>query len=150
MDIYELGIVQCIQDVINYFKFRREMTHEFYVRDSKFNKLGLHLNWLKNIVYTQINCTDEDLMNANYDQETMVLRKIRPMVEYLGTELNWSDYLIPQISNFVDEDGEPSLSFGILFVYTPYRLTWTKAIIGLISTIGIIGVGIWASLKFLA
>ena len=149
MNIYDIGIVQCILDIKNYFKFRKEMTREFYSRDSKFNKLGLHMNWLKNIVYTQINCTDEDLMNANYDQETMVLKKIKPMVDYLSEDLGWSDYLSPQISNFVDDSNEPTLSYGILFVFTPYRLTAATFLLNTIVSLGLIGTGIWAVLKFL-
>jgi hypothetical protein len=149
MYIYDIGFVQCIKDISNFFKFRREMRREFSHRDSKFNKLGLQLNWLKNVVYTQLNCTEEDLMNFGYDEEAMIMKKIQPIVEYLGTELGWSDYLSPQISNFVDENGEQTLSYGIIFVFTPYRLTFTRAIINAIVSCGIIGVGIWAILKFL-
>lgn len=149
MDIYDFSFVQSIMDIKNYFRFRKEMKRESRHRDSKFNKLGLKLNWLKNVVYVQVNCTDDDLMNANYDQETMLLRKIRPIVSYLGEELGWSDYLSPQVSNFVDESGNPSLSFGVLFVFTPYRFSFTRAIFTTLITLGIIGGATWAVLKFL-
>ena len=33
MDFYEIGIVQCFKDVINFFKFKRAMKSEFYRRD---------------------------------------------------------------------------------------------------------------------
>lgn len=139
-----------MKDLSNYFKFRKEMTAAEKFRDSKFNQYGLKLNWLKNVVYTQIDCTDEDLMNFDYDEERMVMSKIEPIVKYLGGEgLGWSDYLSPQISNFVDELGEPTLSYGVLFVFSPYRLTFTKAIINAIVTLGLFGSAIWAILKFL-
>lgn len=139
-----------MKDLSNYFKFRKEMTAAEKFRDSKFNQYGLKLNWLKNVVYTQIDCTDEDLMNFDYDEERMVMSKIEPIVKYLGGEgLGWSDYLSPQISNFVDEFGEPTLSYGVLFVFSPYRLTFTKAIINAIVTLGLFGSAIWAILKFL-
>ena len=67
MDFYEIGIVQCFKDVINFFKFKRAMKSEFYRRDSKFNQFKLKINTLGNVVYMQLNCTDEDLMNANYE-----------------------------------------------------------------------------------
>jgi len=82
-------------------------------------------------------------MNANYDSETMVMRKIQPIVEYLSRELDWGDYLTPQISNFVDENEEPSLSYGILFIYTPYRLTFTKFIMNAFVTIALISGIVW-------
>lgn len=150
MDIYNIGFVQCIKDFSNFFKFRREMTAARNFRDSKFNQYDLHLNWLKNVIYMQLDCTDEELMSFDYNEEKMVIKKIQPVVEYLGSELGWSDYLSPQISNFVSEDGEPTLSYGVLFVFTPYRLTFTKAVINALVTIGIFGTAIWAVLKFLA
>lgn len=150
MDFYEIGIVQCIKDFINYFKFKREMKREFYRRDSKFNQFKLKQNWLGNVVYMQLNCTDEDLMNANYDSETMVMRKIQPVVEYLSRELDWGDYLTPQVSNFVDEDENPSLSYGILFVFTPYRLTFGKFILMVLGLAGLLTGAVWGLLKLLA
>ena len=150
MDFYEIGVVQCFKDIINFFKFKREMKREFYRRDSKFNKFKLKINTIGNVVYMQLNCTDEDLMNANYDSETMVMRKIQPVVEYLSRELDWGDYLTPQISNFVDEDENPSLSYGILFVFTPYRLTFAKFLLMSLAGAGVVATGIWGLLKLLA
>ena len=150
MDFYEIGIVQCVKDFINFFKFKREMKREYFTRDSKFNYFKLKQNWLGNVVYMQLNCTDEDLMNANYDSETMVMRKIQPVVEYLSRELDWGDYLTPQISNFVDEDENPSLSYGILFVFTPYRLTFAKFILMVLGIAGLLTGAVWGLLKLLA
>ena len=126
------------------------MKSEFYRRDSKFNKFKLKINTLGNVVYMQLDCTDEDLMNANYDSEKMVIRKIQPVVEYLSRELDWGDYLTPQISNFVDEDENPSLSYGILFVFTPYRLTFAKFLLMSLASAGVVATGIWGLLKLLA
>ena len=150
MDFYEIGIVQCFKDVINFFKFKREMKKGLYETNSKFNQFKLKINTICNLVYMQLNCTDEDLMNANYDSETMVMRKIQGVVEYLRGELDWGDYLRSQISRFVDEDESPSLSYGILFVFTPYNLTFTKFILMMLAGLGIIAGGVWGLLKLLA
>lgn len=149
MDIYNIGWVQCLMDIINFFKFKRDIKNEYYLRDSKFNYFKLKRNWLGNIIYLQLDFTDEDLMNANYDSETMVMKRIQPIIEYLSRELDWGDYLTPQISNFVDEDDNPSLSYGILFVFTPYRLTLGKFIMNLVVTAGLIGGIIWGLNSFL-
>lgn len=149
MDIYNIGWVQCLMDIINFFKFKRDIKHEYYLRDSKFNFFKLKRNWLGNIIYLQLDFTDEDLMNANYDSETMVMKRLQPIIEYLSRELDWGDYLTPQISNFVDEDENPSLSYGILFVFTPYRLTLGKFIMNLVVTAGLIGGIIWGLKSFL-
>lgn len=145
MDINDVGFVQCFKDLINYFRFKKEMKTEYYRKDSLFNKFEMHINWLGNIVYTQLNFTDEDLMNANYDSEIMVHRRLKPIVDYISRDLNWGDYLSPQISNFVDEEGNPSLSYGVLFIYTPYRLNIWRMLMNLAVTGGLI----WGIIKAL-
>lgn len=149
MGFYDIGIVQAIKDFSNFFKFRKMMRREFKIRDSKFNKYNLKYNWLGNIVYVQINCTDEDFMNAYYDAEKMLEMKLAPIVTYLSSELSWGDYLTPQISNFVDDDNNPTLSYGVLFIFTGYKLTMTGAIFGLLGLLSALGVGIWAIFRFL-
>lgn len=148
MSIYDIGIVKSFKDLINFFRFKRDIKKEFYTRDSKFNEYKLQRNWLGNVVYMQLNCTDEDLMNFNYDPEKMVYTKIKPAVEYLSRELEWGDYLVPQISNFVDDEGTPSLSYGILFVFTPYHLTFFRLLCMLVIGLGIIGAGVWALMNY--
>ena len=148
MDIYEIGIVQWFKDLSNFFKFRRQIKKEIKRRDSTFNKLKLKQNWLGNIIYVQIDCTDEDLMNANYNAEAMLDIKLKPIVSYLSGELGWGDYLVPQISNFVDEDENITLSYGILFIFTGYKLTFTNFITYTLGMLAFLGVGIWALLKF--
>ena len=143
MDIYEIGFVQCIKDLSNFRKFKKDIKREFQRRDSLFNKYKLQKNWLGNVVYVQIDCSDEDLMNANYDSETMVMRRLQPIIEYLSRELDWGDYLTPQISNFIDEDENPSLSYGVLFIFTPVRLTIPKFIMNLFVSGGLLGGAIW-------
>jgi hypothetical protein len=149
MDIYDIGFVQSMKDLSNFFKFRKEIKKEIKRRDSLFNKFKLQKNWLGNIVYVQIDCDDNDLMNADYDAERMLDIKLKPIVNYLSGDLGWGDYLVPQVSNFVDEDGNITLSYGVLFVFTGYRLTMLKFIINLLVSLGILGAGIWALCHFL-
>lgn len=149
MDIYEIGIVQCIKDFINFIKFKKQIKQEFKRRDSLFNKLNLKKNWLGNVVYLQLNCSDEDLMNFNYDEESMVMGKLKPVINYLSSDLNWGDYLQMQVSNFVDEDGNKSLSYAILFVFSGYRLTPVRFILMTLVTLALLGTGIWAICHFL-
>ena len=148
MDIYEIGIVQWFKDLSNFFKFKRQIKKEIKRRDSTFNKLKLKQNWLGNIVYVQIDCTDEDLMNANYNAEAMLDIKLKPIASYLSGELGWGDYLVPQISNFVDEDENITLSYGVLFIFAGYKLTLTNFITYTLGMLAFLGVGIWALLKF--
>lgn len=130
-----------LDDIRKFIRFRREMKSLYGIRDSKFNKFNLKLNNFGNILYTQINCTDTDFMNAGYDYEKMVQIKIQPIIDYLSEELDWGDYLTLQVNNFVDEDtNEPSLSYGILFIFTGYVMTMTRAFwLAILSVLGLIG-----------
>ena len=108
-DIYNNKFVQAIIDFKNFFKFRSDISREMSEPKSGFNSLHLKRNWLGNILYVQINCTDADFMNAGYDYDRMVMIKLKPIVQYLGQDLGWRDYLVPQVNNFVDENDNPSL-----------------------------------------
>ena len=126
--MYDSGFFQGFRDIRNFFRFKKEMKGLYKMRDSKFNEFKLHVNKFGNILYTQINCSDNDFMNAGYDYERMVMMKLQPIIDYLSEDLNWGDYLTMQVQNFVDEEtGEPSLSYGILFIYTGYSMTMAKA-----------------------
>ena len=149
VDFSDKKIVQSFFDIKNFFKFRKDIKRELAEPKSGMNNLGIKRNWLGNILYMQINCTDTDLMNAGYDFDRMVMIKLKPAVQYLGQDLGWSEYLVPQVNNFVDEEGNPTLSYGILFIYTGYRMTLTKALLWMLGVLGTIGIGVWALCRYL-
>ena len=148
MEITENKFIQCFYDLKNFFKFRKVVKDEMSRANSKMTQLNIKRNWLGNILYVQLNCTDTDFMNAEYNYDRMLLIKLKPYVEYLSQELGWSDYLTPQISNFVDDEGNTSLSYGVLFIFTGYSLTLTKLLVG--SIVGLCGIaaGIGALIHF--
>lgn len=149
MDLYELKIVQFFVDLKNFFKFKKEISQEISLRDSKFNKFELKRNWLGNIVYVQLNFSDAELMGVDYNENALIQTKLKPIVSYLSSELGWGDYLTLQISNFVDEEGNPTLSYGVLFIFTGYVLTLTKLFWWTICLFAVLGTGIWAIIKYL-
>ena len=81
-------------------------------------------------------------MKANYDSEEMIFKKIQPIVEYLSQELNWGDYLNPQIANFVDEDNNPSLSYGVLFVFYPIYGSRIKVLFDVLFSMCVVSTGL--------
>lgn len=119
------SIVIEIKDVVNFFKFRSSMKK--HSNDIKFRELGLSRNWLGNIVYTQLNFNDNDLAINGYSPIDMVMNKIKPHIDYL-TDLGWGEYLIPEINNFIDDDGNQTLSYLVIFLYTPLKFTLSRLI----------------------
>ena len=118
-----LSIIIEIKDIINFFKFKHDMKK--HQNDAKFKSLNLNRNWLGNIVYTQVNCTEDELQINGYSPIDMVMNKIKPHIDYL-TDLGWGEYLIPEITNFVDEDDNPTLTYLVIFLYTPIKFSFGK------------------------
>ena len=95
------------------------------MNDIEFKSLGLNTNKIGNIVYCQVNCTDEELADAHFSPLDMVMNKIKPQIDFLD-KLGWGDYIVPQINNFVDDDGNNTLSYLVMFMYYPQQFTINK------------------------
>lgn len=127
MKKFFINLSTSFMDIINAFKFKRQMKYLEISEDEEFKKLNLHTNWLGNVVYTQINFTEKDLMNVDYSVYDLAMEGIKPYVEYFDKN-GWSEYLVPQISNIEDENGEMTLSYMYLFIYMPKVFTFWKMI----------------------
>ena len=147
MGFYDIPFVTAIKDVTNFFKFKKDIKREELIMDSPYNRFNFKHNWLGNIVYFQINCTEEELQRFDYHPENMVLYKIKPMVDYI-TNLGWSEYIIPEINNFTDANGKMSLSYGILFIYTPIKFS-TGWLVKTLFKLGLLATAIWAGIKYI-
>lgn len=124
------------EDIKAYFLFKRDIRREKNNPDSLFNKLNLKRNWLGNVLYVQIDGTDADFISADYSYDRLLENKLKPVVQYLSKDLGWGDYLVPQISHFVDDEGNKSLSFGALFIFSGYSsMTFTKAFFAILGVL---------------
>lgn len=132
-------MAEWFNDIKAYILFRRDIKREKRKPNSILNTFGIKNNWLGNILYTQINCTDGDFISADYSYDRMLENKLKPIVKYLSSDLGWGDYLVPQISHFVDDEGKPTLSFGVLFIFSGYSLTLSKIIFSILLLIGFVG-----------
>lgn len=149
MQYSENRIIQFFIDLKNFFAFRKQIKHEMEQAKSGMTKFGIKRNGLGNILYVQLDCTDSDLRDANFQDDVMVINKLTPIVKYLSQDLGWGEYLVPQINNFVDEEGNQTLSYGVLFIFSGYSLSMTNFLWFVLINLGLIGAGVWAILKFL-
>lgn len=149
MNFTENKFFQFFIDLKNFIKFKKDIKKEMSRAQSGMTTMNIKRNWFGNILYTQINCTDADLMNVDYDYDRMLDVKLKPIVSYLSGELGWGEYLVPQISNFVDDDGNPTLSYGVLFIFTGYSLTLTKLLIWSLISLGAVGFGLFKLFQFI-
>lgn len=135
------NFVIAIKDIINAVKFRSDMKTLEMLEDEEFTNLDLHTNWLGNVVYTQINFTDRELVDADYSIHTMVLKRMQKYVDFFNKH-NWSEYLYPQVSNLQEDDGNITLTYMFLFVYKPIVFTFWK-LIKFLLLVGAMGVSIY-------
>ena len=138
MDFFESKFFQFFVDLKNFLVFKKQIKQEMKDPNSGMNRLGIKRNWLGNILYTQINCTDAEFMGVDYDFNRLLAVKLKPFVDYLSTELGWGEYLVPQVSNFVDDEQQPTLSYGVLFIFAGYSMTLTKLLLWILFLVGII------------
>lgn len=124
--INNLSFIIEIKDIINFFKFRYQMK-KLEKTDIDFLNFNFKRNWLGNVIYFQVNCTDEELANYNYSPVDMVMNKIQKEINYFNDK-GWGDYLIPEVINFVDDDNNKTLSYLILFMYTPIKFSFSKLV----------------------
>lgn len=142
-------MIAWIEDIASYMAFKKDIRRELKNPNSLMNKFKIKKNWLGNILYMQLDCTEQDFLSADYSYDRMLETKLAPVVEYLSSQLGWGNYLVPQISQFVDDDGETSLSFGVLFIFQGYSMSLTKGLLLSLLGLGVIGGSVWALCHYL-
>lgn len=121
-------------DIINFFRFTKEIKDEEKDSDSIFNKLKFKTNKFRNVVYRQYNFSDNELMWADYDVQKMAVNKYKEFAKYFYETIMWGEYIISDIMNFSTPEGEPTMSYVYMFKYSPKLFTFR----GLFKWIGII------------
>lgn len=127
------------KDIFMFFKFRHNMKSLERHNDEEFIKHGFKTNTIGNIVYTQLNLTEKEIADTGYNPIKAVQKKMDAHIDYF-CDNGYGNYLVPQISNFQDDDGNISLSYLILYIFAPIKFSFWKLIkilfsVGLISAI---------------
>lgn len=125
-----VAIISAYYDLKNFLKFRKEIMNLKRDPNSTFNRLGLKVNKLGNVVYTQKIMDYNRVIGLNDRQKNLYLIEAStPEHNYLFDELLWGEYLITEFIDFADEQGNMSGYYGITFTFTPMtinnpRLYW--------------------------
>lgn len=139
-----IAIFSCYIDIKNFFQFRKEIKNLAMNPQSTFNKYGLKVNWLGNIVYchklidnNRMIAFDDRLKN-NYLVEVTQLEH-----DYLFHELNWGEFLLTNFIEFSDENGNQSGCYGVTFTFTPISLGNPRILKYLVFYLVFFGTIIW-------
>ena len=139
------------RDIENFYLFNKDITKELNNPNSILNKYGVKRNWLRNVLYFQVNISNEfDYVNAGITPEMraeQVFKNTEPLVSKLVDmeELNWGEYLSVDMQTLADENGHPSLTYGVVYYFYPLYLTVGRTIRYLLF---LIGAGIVGSLIY--
>ena len=117
-----LGIKGVWNDIVNYVDWIRTIKREKANPQSIFNKFSLGNDWFWNI-FVVLTLPGEDLHLPDQIKRLRVTESLRPVNKYFGEDLSFSEYLIPDF-NQVFHDGEPTLSYMIIYRFSFKRLTW--------------------------
>lgn len=112
-------------DVRNFFRFRKDITKEADWSLSKFNEFDLHLNKIKNVIYTTVNIPVDYQLHAQDDMKfRYLLDLVKPINNYLMNDLHWEEYLTCRFLHFEDSENptNPVMTYQVEWKYTPYEI----------------------------
>lgn len=138
-----LPFLEVIRDIKNYRSWIRTIKEERSRANSKFHLYGLNHNYFY-VLYVPITLAPEDVALPDNIKRLRVIENLTPIHEYLDNDLGFADYIVPEFNQFYDEDGEPTLTYGIVykFAFKKLSLSW------IFSRALFIGILIWALTKW--
>lgn len=139
-----IAVVSCYYDIYNFLQFKKEIKAVANDPRSMFNKLGLKVNWLGNIVYTQ-KIMDEDRVRYFNDRQknNYLIEVTQTEHDYLFVEMNWAEYLVTNFIEFSDENDNQSGYYGVTFKFTPLSLTNSRVYKFLLFYLVFFGTVLW-------
>jgi hypothetical protein len=119
------SILEVYKDLKAYKMWRGTIKAERDNNNSKYNKFGLNHNYFY-ILYLPITLPQEDSALPDSIKRLRVMESLNPIHQYLDYELGFSDYIIPEFNQFYDDEGNPTLTYGIVyrFAFKKLSLKW--------------------------
>lgn len=120
-----ISLYEVRRDLSNYLDWIRIISRERDNPDSKFNKFRMNHN-LFYIIYFPISLPEEDRELPDKIKRLRVIESLKPVHLYLDDELGFAEYLVPEFSQFFDDENNPTLTYGIIyrFGFKRFSLSW--------------------------
>lgn len=138
-----LPILEVIRDIKNYRSWVKTIKEERSRLSSKFHLYGLNHNYFY-VLYVPVTLPQEDAALPDHIKRLRIIEMLTPIHQYLDIDLGFADYIVPEFNQFYDEEGEPTLTYGIVyrFAFKKLSLSWV------LSRTFFIGLLIWALTKW--
>lgn len=119
-----LPVVRVLKDLKAYAKWISIIKEERNNPNSKFHKYNISHNYFY-VLYLVVTLPGEDAALPEDIQRLRVVESLTPVHQYLDNDLGFAEYIIPEFNRF-HEDGEPTLSYGIVyrFGFKALSLRW--------------------------
>jgi len=118
----EPPLFQVIKDIKNYRSWIKVIKEERSNPNSKYNKFELSHNYFF-ILYFTVTLPDEDAALPEKIKRLRLYETLTPVHQYLDMDLGFADYIIPEFNQFYDQEGNPTLSYGIIYRFAFKRLS---------------------------
>jgi hypothetical protein len=138
-----IPLIGVIKDIRNYRKWIQVINEEVSNPNSKFNKFGISHNYFY-VLYFPLTLPPEDAVLPDNIKRLRVVEMLSPVHQYLDNDLGFANYIVPEFNQFYDEEGNPTMTYGIV-----YRFAFEKlSIKWVLSRILFISLLIWSLFKF--
>jgi hypothetical protein len=118
-------IVGVIKDIQNYRAWIKTIQAEAFNPNSKFNKFGLDFNFFY-VLYMPVSLPQEDAVLPENIKRLRLIETLAPVHQYLDGDLGFAGSIVPEFNQFYDEEGNPTLVYGIVyrFAFDTLSLKW--------------------------
>lgn len=138
-----IPFVEVIRDLRAYRLWIRTIQGERDNMQSKYNQFGMSHNYFY-ILYLPVTLPQEDSALSDDIKRLRLIEILRPIHQYIDYELGFSDYIVPEFNQFFDDEGEPTLTYGMVYRFAFKKLSLRWALSRAIFT----GIAAWALIKF--
>ena len=111
------GIVKAARDIQNYADWIKTIKREEHNAKSKYSQWDLNHNPFYTLWFIH-NISEEENQLPEKVMRIRMMEMLNPLHKYLDEELGFAEYLVPEINRFYDDDGNPTLSFLIMYRFT--------------------------------
>lgn len=130
------SISKIYRDIENYRDWIRTIKSESDNPKSKFNQWKLNHNFFYTIYFTHT-VQEEESQLPERVMRVRMLESLGPLHRYLDEELGFAGCLVPEFNQFYDENGEPTLTYLIMyrFAFDKLSISW---VLGFLLKVGLI------------
>lgn len=139
----KIPIIGVIRDISNYRSWIRTIRLEAENPNSKFNAFNLDFNFFY-VLYVPVSLSEENLNLPEHVKRLRLMEALSPIHQYLDMDLGFAGSIVPEFNQFYDEEGNPTLTYGIIYRFAFDTLSLKWVITRSIFT----GLAIWALVKW--